>query len=73
MLHSHLLDIRTSHVTSFSLQTLCEGNTRSQAAATFFCLLVLKKQQALQLHQSAPYQDVRASPGPTFYHQQSAS
>ncbi|KAM4562544.1 double-strand-break repair protein rad21-like protein 1 [Odontesthes bonariensis] len=52
---------------SFSLKALCEGSTRSQAAATFFCLLVLKKQQALHLHQSAPYGDIVATPGPKFY------
>ncbi|CAB1336508.1 unnamed protein product [Coregonus sp. 'balchen'] len=51
----------------FSLQTLCERNSRSQAAATFFCLLVLKKQQALDLHQSEPYADIIATPGPRFY------
>ncbi|KAJ8016803.1 hypothetical protein DPEC_G00011150 [Dallia pectoralis] len=52
--------------TQFSLQTMCERNSRSQAAATFFCLLVLKKQQALELHQSAPYADIIATPGPKF-------
>lgn len=51
----------------FSLKTLCERNSRSQAAATFFCLLVLKKQQALDLHQSEPYADIIATPGPRFY------
>ncbi|XP_029911952.1 double-strand-break repair protein rad21-like protein 1 isoform X1 [Myripristis murdjan] len=53
--------------TLFSLQALCEKNTRSQAAATFFCVLVLKKHQALDLHQNAPYDDICATPGPTFY------
>ncbi|XP_071756283.2 double-strand-break repair protein rad21-like protein 1 [Centroberyx gerrardi] len=53
--------------TMFSLQALCERSTRSQAAATFFCLLVLKKRQALDLHQNAPYEDVLATPGPKFY------
>ncbi|XP_072223977.1 double-strand-break repair protein rad21-like protein 1 [Leuresthes tenuis] len=52
---------------SYSLKTLCEGSTRSQAAATFFCLLVLKKQQVLNLRQSAPYGDIVATPGPKFY------
>ncbi|XP_038863323.1 double-strand-break repair protein rad21-like protein 1 [Salvelinus namaycush] len=50
----------------FSLQTLCERNSRSQASATFFCLLVLKKQQALDLHQSEPYADIIATPGLRF-------
>ncbi|XP_040009021.1 double-strand-break repair protein rad21-like protein 1 isoform X2 [Xiphias gladius] len=53
--------------TTFSLEALCEGSTRSQTATTFFCLLVLKKQQALHLHQSAPYEDIFATPGPKFY------
>ncbi|XP_044067472.1 double-strand-break repair protein rad21-like protein 1 isoform X2 [Siniperca chuatsi] len=53
--------------TTFSLEALCEGGTRSQAATTFFCLLVLKKQKALHLHQSAPYEDILATPGPKFY------
>uniref|UniRef100_A0A665TGX4 Rad21/Rec8-like protein C-terminal eukaryotic domain-containing protein n=1 Tax=Echeneis naucrates TaxID=173247 RepID=A0A665TGX4_ECHNA len=56
--------------TRFALKALCEGCTRSQAAATFFCLLVLKKQQALYLYQSAPYEDIIIIiPGPTFYDQ----
>uniref|UniRef100_A0A4W5KLW6 RAD21 cohesin complex component like 1 n=1 Tax=Hucho hucho TaxID=62062 RepID=A0A4W5KLW6_9TELE len=50
----------------FSLQMLCERNSRSQASATFFCLLVLKKQQALDLHQSEPYADIIATPGLRF-------
>ncbi|XP_038578218.1 double-strand-break repair protein rad21-like protein 1 isoform X1 [Micropterus salmoides] len=53
--------------TTFSLEALCEGGTRSQAATTFFCLLILKKQKALHLHQSAPYEDIFATPGPKFY------
>lgn len=52
--------------TMFSLQTLCERNSRSQTSATFFCLLVLKKQQALDLHQSEPYADIIATPGLRF-------
>lgn len=51
----------------FSLKALCEGNTRYQAASTFFCFLVLKKQQALHLQQNAPYEDILATPGPSFY------
>lgn len=51
----------------FSLKTLCEGYTRFQVATTFFCFLILKKRQALHLQQSAPYEDILASPGPIFY------
>ncbi|XP_059188239.1 double-strand-break repair protein rad21-like protein 1 [Centropristis striata] len=52
---------------TFSLQALCKGVTRPQAATTFFCLLVLKKQNTLHLHQRAPYEDILATPGPKFY------
>ncbi|XP_068589452.1 double-strand-break repair protein rad21-like protein 1 [Cebidichthys violaceus] len=65
-----LLDIlksQSNSVTSFSLEALCEGGTRSQAASTFFCFLILNKQRALHLHQRAPYEDITATPGPTFY------
>lgn len=51
----------------FSLKALCVGNTRSQAAATLYCFLILKKQQSLHLQQSAPYQDILATPGPRFF------
>ncbi|XP_035511965.1 double-strand-break repair protein rad21-like protein 1 [Morone saxatilis] len=53
--------------TTFSLEALCEGGNRWQAATTFFCLLVLIKQKALHLHQSAPYEDITVTPGPSFY------
>uniref|UniRef100_A0A3Q0RX87 RAD21 cohesin complex component like 1 n=1 Tax=Amphilophus citrinellus TaxID=61819 RepID=A0A3Q0RX87_AMPCI len=51
---------------TFSLQALCEGSNRWQAATTFFCLLILKKQQVLCLRQHAPYEDIVATPGPKF-------
>lgn len=52
---------------TFSLAELCRGATRSQAAATFYCLLVLKKRDAIDMQQGAPYQDIIATPGPTFW------
>ncbi|XP_039519697.1 double-strand-break repair protein rad21-like protein 1 isoform X2 [Pimephales promelas] len=52
---------------SYSLHALCESSSRSYVAAMFFCLLVLKKQQLLDLHQSAPYSDIIATPGPLFH------
>lgn len=61
------LFVQSNSNTTFSLAALCEGGTRSQAATTFFCLLVLKKQKALHLHQSAPYEEIFATPGPMFY------
>lgn len=58
---------RSSSDPTFSLQELCEGGSRSQAATTFLCLLFLTKQQALHLHQDAPYEDIFVTPGPKFY------
>nr|XP_012773238.1 double-strand-break repair protein rad21 homolog isoform X1 [Maylandia zebra] len=52
---------------TFSLQGICEGSSRWQAATTFFCFLVLKKQEVLRLCQTAPYEDISATPGPKFY------
>uniref|UniRef100_A0A8C2C0K6 Rad21/Rec8-like protein C-terminal eukaryotic domain-containing protein n=1 Tax=Cyprinus carpio TaxID=7962 RepID=A0A8C2C0K6_CYPCA len=53
-------------VAMYSLYTLCESSSRSYVAAIFFCLLVLRKQKITNLHQSAPYSDVIATPGPLF-------
>ncbi|XP_031421425.1 double-strand-break repair protein rad21-like protein 1 [Clupea harengus] len=50
----------------FSLQELCLGSSRAEVAAMFFSLLVLRKQGALDLHQSAPYSEIIATPGPRF-------
>ncbi|XP_076597401.1 double-strand-break repair protein rad21-like protein 1 [Chaetodon auriga] len=58
--------MKSNSDTTLSLEALCEGGTRSQAATTFFCLLVLKHQKALDLHQRAPYEDIFATPGPNF-------
>lgn len=48
---------------TYSLKSLCDGATRSQAATTFFCLLVLSKQKSLHLQQDGPYEDVLVIPG----------
>ncbi|KAL1020977.1 hypothetical protein UPYG_G00007120 [Umbra pygmaea] len=56
-----------SSIAVFSLHTLCQGRSRSQSATTFFSLLVLKKQLALDVQQSEPYADIIATPGPRFY------
>ncbi|XP_070824946.1 double-strand-break repair protein rad21-like protein 1 [Chaetodon trifascialis] len=61
-----LNSMKSNNDTTLSLEALCEGGTRSQAATTFFCLLVLKHQKALDLHQRAPYEDIFATPGPNF-------
>ncbi|XP_060930105.1 double-strand-break repair protein rad21-like protein 1 [Limanda limanda] len=64
--HALLNSLKSSGDTTFSLQALCEGGNRSRASTTFFCLLVLKKEEALHLQQSAAYQDILATPGPKF-------
>lgn len=52
---------------SFSLMKLCRNCNRKQAAAKFYGFLVLKKQQAIKLSQSAPYADITATVGPMFH------
>ncbi|XP_029467793.1 double-strand-break repair protein rad21-like protein 1 isoform X2 [Rhinatrema bivittatum] len=54
-------------VSSISLLKLCRNNNRKQVSAKFYSFLVLKKQLAIELSQSAPYADVIATPGPRFY------
>ncbi|TKC34625.1 hypothetical protein EI555_010418 [Monodon monoceros] len=51
----------------FSLMKLCRNNDRKQAAAKFYSFLVLKKQRAIELRQSAPYADIIATEGPMFH------
>ncbi|XP_030641051.1 double-strand-break repair protein rad21-like protein 1 [Chanos chanos] len=68
--HNLLQALKRQSITSddgFSLQALCERNTRLYAATTFFCFLVLKKQQVLDLHQNAPYANIIATAGPSFH------
>ncbi|XP_005810744.2 double-strand-break repair protein rad21 homolog [Xiphophorus maculatus] len=65
-----LNDLKQSHTAgdpAFSLKSLCRGNTRSQAAATFLSLLVLRKQQIVVLHQPGSYLDISVAPGPKYY------
>uniref|UniRef100_A0A672IPP8 Rad21/Rec8-like protein C-terminal eukaryotic domain-containing protein n=1 Tax=Salarias fasciatus TaxID=181472 RepID=A0A672IPP8_SALFA len=64
------INILLLHGISKGLMTilaLCRGCTRSQAANMFACFILLKKRQALRLHQSAPYKDILATPGPAFH------
>ncbi|KAF4023497.1 hypothetical protein G4228_015347 [Cervus hanglu yarkandensis] len=51
----------------FSLMKLCRNSDRKQTAAKFYSFLVLKKQQAIELSQSAPYADIIATVGPMFH------
>ncbi|XP_074148950.1 double-strand-break repair protein rad21-like protein 1 isoform X2 [Sminthopsis crassicaudata] len=52
---------------SFSLMKLCRNNDQKQVAAKFYSFLVLKKQQVIELNQSAPYADIIATVGPMFH------
>uniref|UniRef100_A0A4X2K3R3 RAD21 cohesin complex component like 1 n=1 Tax=Vombatus ursinus TaxID=29139 RepID=A0A4X2K3R3_VOMUR len=60
--HSNKMGIK-----SFSLMKLCRNSDQKQAAAKFYSFLVLKKQQAIELSQSAPYADIIATVGPMFH------
>ncbi|XP_004612740.2 double-strand-break repair protein rad21-like protein 1 [Sorex araneus] len=51
----------------FSLMMLCKNGDRKQAAAKFYSFLALKKQKAIELSQSAPYEDIIATVGPMFH------
>ncbi|KAL2103327.1 hypothetical protein ACEWY4_000195 [Coilia grayii] len=62
--HLKGLDKRPSAM--FNLQELCRGSSCSRAASMFYSLLVLQKQRAINLHQSAPYSAIVATPGPNF-------
>nr|XP_056700897.1 double-strand-break repair protein rad21-like protein 1 [Euleptes europaea] len=52
---------------SFSFLTLCMKKDREEVATTFYSLLVLKKQVAIQVAQAAPYADIIVTAGPKFH------
>ncbi|XP_065775787.1 double-strand-break repair protein rad21-like protein 1 isoform X3 [Muntiacus reevesi] len=66
MLHS-LQEANKMGMQYFSLMKLCRNSDRKQTAAKFYSFLVLKKQQAIELSQSAPYADIIATVGPMFH------
>ncbi|VDK37167.1 unnamed protein product [Taenia asiatica] len=49
-----------------SLQAMCEGNSKKQAASKFYTMLLLRKQGSVRLFQEAPYSDIRVCRGPAF-------
>ncbi|CAH8630753.1 unnamed protein product [Schistosoma margrebowiei] len=49
-----------------TLQGLCHGNTKKQAASKFYTVLLLRKQGAVELAQEAAYSDIYISRGPNF-------
>ncbi|KAM9260348.1 double-strand-break repair protein rad21-like protein 1 [Cariama cristata] len=61
-----LQHLERSGVRSFSFRELCRKNNRKEAAAQFYVILVLKKQSVIELSQSAPFADIRATVGPMF-------
>ncbi|XP_010000613.1 PREDICTED: double-strand-break repair protein rad21-like protein 1 [Chaetura pelagica] len=61
-----LQHLKSSGMNSFSFQELCWKSSRNEAAAKFYTLLVLKKQLVIELHQSAPFTDITATPGLMF-------
>ncbi|NXM08268.1 RD21L protein, partial [Tyrannus savana] len=65
-LHKTLQQLRRSGSCSFSFRELCRNNSRKEAAVTFYVLLVLKKQQVLELRQREPFADLTAMAGPMF-------
>ncbi|NWU96089.1 RD21L protein, partial [Upupa epops] len=62
-----LQHLKRSGVSSVPFWELCRENSRKEAAAIFYILLVLKKQSVIELTQSAPFADIMASPGPKFH------
>nr|CAH8872072.1 unnamed protein product [Trichobilharzia regenti] len=50
-----------------TLQGLCNGNTKKQAASKFYTVLLLRKQGAVELAQEAAYSDIHISRGPNFF------
>ncbi|THD22275.1 putative sister chromatid cohesion complex cohesin subunit [Fasciola hepatica] len=51
---------------SLSLQSICAGNTKKQAASKFYTILLLRKQRAVELQQEGAYSDIFISKGPNF-------
>ncbi|KAM4032422.1 double-strand-break repair protein rad21-like protein 1 isoform 3-T6 [Anomaloglossus baeobatrachus] len=51
----------------FSFQKFCRNNKRKEVSNKFYSFLVLKKQAAIVMTQSAPYADITAIPGPRFH------
>ncbi|NXS92314.1 RD21L protein, partial [Jacana jacana] len=56
-----LQHLRQSGLQTYSFGELCRKNSRKEAAAKFYILLVLKKQSAVELSQSAPFADITAT------------
>lgn len=66
MLHAHQQQFGWDG--PLSLQSICAGNTKKQAASKFYTVLLLRKQGAVDLKQEAAYSDILISRGPNFNH-----
>ncbi|NXQ90124.1 RD21L protein, partial [Nyctibius grandis] len=58
--------LRRAGARAFSLRELCGKHSRKEAAAKFYIFLVLRKQEVVELSQSAPFADITATLGPMF-------
>ncbi|XP_068272573.1 double-strand-break repair protein rad21-like protein 1 [Nyctibius grandis] len=61
-----LQHLRRAGARAFSLRELCGKHSRKEAAAKFYIFLVLRKQEVVELSQSAPFADITATLGPMF-------
>ncbi|XP_063153129.1 double-strand-break repair protein rad21-like protein 1 [Candoia aspera] len=52
---------------SFSFLSLCRSHNQKEVATKFYSLLVLRKQQAIEVAQAAPYADIIVTVGPKFH------
>ncbi|XP_039220719.1 double-strand-break repair protein rad21-like protein 1 [Crotalus tigris] len=52
---------------SFSFLSLCQNQCKKEVAESFYSLLVLQKQRAIEVAQSAPYADIIVTAGPKFH------
>ena len=57
---------RLNNETSVHFNDLTSRLYRKQVAAKFYTLLVLKKQQAIEVKQYEPFADIEISRGPEF-------
>jgi cohesin complex subunit SCC1 len=62
----HIIERQLQRTEQASFKDLISRNNRKQVASKFYTLLVLKKQQAIDVEQTGPYGDILISRGPTF-------
>ncbi|XP_062835192.1 double-strand-break repair protein rad21-like protein 1 isoform X2 [Anolis carolinensis] len=67
LLLENLRHIDQTGAKSFSLLALCKDNNSKEVASKFYSLLDLKKHQAVNVAQSAPYADIIVTKGTMFH------